>query len=134
MFATPLFLKAQSTAADTAQIKEACLNYVQGFYTGDSARVAKGVHADLAKRIVMKRMQYRVSNMTAAQLISAAGGHKHPDDAGVPFNAKIDIYDIDMEIATAKIVTNKMNFFDYVQLGKINGEWKIINVLWAYLS
>ncbi|EOZ96628.1 hypothetical protein A33Q_2398 [Indibacter alkaliphilus LW1] len=23
-------------------------------------------------------------------------------------------------------------FFDYIHLGKINGEWKIINILWAW--
>jgi Putative lumazine-binding len=23
-------------------------------------------------------------------------------------------------------------FFDYMQLGKINGTWQVINVLWAF--
>ena len=52
---------------------------------------------------------------------------------GEPFKAIVDIYDISSGIALAKVSTNKMpEFFDYIQVGKMNGEWKIVNVLWAF--
>lgn len=126
--------KAQ-TNAETAGIEKACLDYVEGFYTSDTVRVARAVHPELAKRIVMRKFQDRLNNMTAAKLVAAAADFKHPDDpnAAEPFKAKVVIYDIDKDVATVKVTTNKMKFFDYAQLAKVKGEWKIINVLWAWL-
>ncbi|MDZ4709677.1 MAG: nuclear transport factor 2 family protein [Saprospiraceae bacterium] len=47
--------------------------------------------------------------------------------------SQIAIYDITGGIALAKVSTYKMpEFFDYIQLGKMTGEWKIINVFWAF--
>ena len=47
------------------------------------------------------------------------------------FKANITIFDISNDIATIKVTQNKYKFFDYIHLGKIDGEWKIINLLWA---
>ena len=37
------------------------------------------------------------------------------------------------DYALVKTVTTKYGFFDYCQLARFNGEWKIINVLWGWL-
>jgi len=42
-----------------------------------------------------------------------------------PLKDKVKL--LDFEKSTIK----KMQFFDYLNLAKINGEWKIVNVLWA---
>ena len=42
------------------------------------------------------------------------------------------IYDISNGIASVKAATNKFEFVDYIHPGKLNGEWKIINILWAW--
>jgi hypothetical protein len=124
------------TQADTAAIRAAALDYVEGFYTGDTVRLAKGLSADLVKRIIDNRNGK--STLTTIGLKDLIGytrsGQKMPDkNPAEPFAAKVDIYDITSDIAIAKVTTNKMNvFFDYIQAGKINGEWKIINVLWAF--
>lgn len=124
------------TAADTVSIKTAALDYVEGFYTSDSLRLARGLSADLVKRIIDNRGgKSRLMTIGLKELISyTKTGQKMPDNnPSEPFKAKIDIFDIAKGIAIAKITTNKMpEFFDYVQLGKMNGEWKIINVLWAF--
>ena len=46
------------------------------------------------------------------------------------FKATVFIYDIGINVATIKVTTNKLKFMDYLQLGRINNEWKIVNVLW----
>lgn len=127
-------LMAQNREADSMAIRKACYDYVEGFYTSDSARVAKAVHTQLSKRLIDKRgAVHRLYDMSAKDLIGAAhqfkkGPDKNPQE---PFKLTVHIYDIDEEIALAKIENNKMGFFDYVHVGKVNGEWKIINVLWA---
>jgi hypothetical protein len=40
--------------SDTLQIKDAALNYVEGFYNADTLRMKKAIHPELVKKIVMK--------------------------------------------------------------------------------
>lgn len=135
IFFCPLIGVSQSEE-DKNAIREAATNYVEGFYTNDSVRLAKGLHMDLVKKII--------DNRTGKSLIQTIGlrdligytkkGQRMPDqNPKEPFKADVVIYDIFKGIALAKVTTNKMDmFFDYLQLGKVNGEWKIINVLWAF--
>jgi len=119
-----------------SDIKETILNYVEGYYTADWQRVTKAVHPELAKRIVWTDSASglaAVNNSGASQLIMAAKRNRKPDNSGEPFKADVQIFDIFKNVATAKVATNKMKFIDYVQLVRINGEWKIINVLWEML-
>jgi hypothetical protein len=50
-----------------------------------------------------------------------------------PFKLDVSVYDVTGDYALAKTVNTKYGFFDYCQLAKFNGEWKIINVLWGWL-
>ena len=45
---------------------------------------------------------------------------------------EVILFDISNDIATVKATQNKFAFFDYLHLAKMNGEWKIINILWAW--
>lgn len=49
------------------------------------------------------------------------------------FSLDVYIYDITGDYALVKTVNTKYGFFDYCQLAKYNGEWKIFNVLWGIL-
>ncbi|TLY32222.1 MAG: nuclear transport factor 2 family protein [Ignavibacteria bacterium] len=53
---------------------------------------------------------------------------------GQEFKADVITYDIYGKTATAKVVTNKFKFIDYLHLGRIDGEWRIVNVLWEFLQ
>lgn len=122
--------------ADTLSIKKVCADYVEGFYTQDVERMKNALHPDLVKRIIDNRTGKSViQNTTRDELASYLKPEykmkdAKPDEA---FKTKVSIYDIESNIAIAKVTTNKMNsFFDYVQLAKFNDQWQIINVLWAY--
>lgn len=128
-------LCAQSTA-DSANIKAACADYVEGFFTQDVERMKAALHPQLVKRIIDNRTGKSVIvNTTRDELASYLKPEyrmKDPNPAE-PFKTTVVIFDMSSDIALAKITTNKMNiFFDYVQLGKIDGKWQVINVLWAY--
>ncbi|MCW5911663.1 MAG: nuclear transport factor 2 family protein [Cyclobacteriaceae bacterium] len=127
-------VQAQSSA-DTLQIRKACLDYVEGFFTQDSIRLKNAMHPELVKRIVGDRKaDNKLFTIGVKELVSYLKPENKikNNNPKEPFQAEIIIYDISMDIAIAKIATNKMpEFFDYVQLGKVKDEWKIINVLWA---
>lgn len=120
---------------DSLAIKTAALDYVEGFFTADSSRLAKAMSPELTKRIIDNRSgSSKLMTIGLKELIGYTKMGKLPDkNPSEPFTAKVDIYDISSGIALAKISTNKMpEFFDYIQVGKMNGEWKIVNVLWAF--
>jgi hypothetical protein len=135
MLSFPLLCTAQQqTKSDTTLIKEASENYVEGFYTNDVERIKKSVHPELAKRLIVKDTSgiYMIRDMGLTELLFNARKFKRPESTtSEPFKVNVTICDISHDIAMAKVTQNKLKFFDYVQLGKINGEWKIINVLWA---
>ena len=47
-------LHVNAQANDSMLIKEAAVNYVEGYYTGDAQRMAKALSFELAKRIIAK--------------------------------------------------------------------------------
>lgn len=123
------------TSKDTTSIRGTCLNYIEGFYTNNYQRIENAVHPELAKRVIKKDENgfVMIHNMGVSELLFNAKNFKKPEDnTNVPFRADIVIYEISCGIASVKISQNKMNLIDYLHLGKINGEWKIINVMWAW--
>ena len=122
-------LRAQ-TAADSNGIRQAALDYIEGYYEGDGARMERAVHPELAKRIVRTNEQgrYMLSQMSAMTLVlgTRAGGGK---DTPVAQRRKdVTILDIYRNAASAKI--DASDWVDYLHLAKWNGRWVIINVLW----
>lgn len=122
-------LAAQS-AADSAGIKAAALDYIQGYYDGDGARMERAVHPELAKRIVQvdERGRYRLGQMSAMTLVAGtrAGGGK--DIPVAERRSDVTILDIYQNAASAKIYAS--GWVDYLHLAKWNGRWVIVNVLW----
>ena len=121
---------AASTDDETA-IKAAALDYLMGWYTGDPDRMERALHPDLAKRIVRVDPEGewdRVDNMSAMTLVQYTRkgyGKKVPVDER---QADITILDRYGNVAMVKAVAR--DWVDFLQIGNVNGEWKIINVLW----
>ncbi len=119
---------AQS-AADSAAIRETALNYVEGWYTGDAARMERALHPDLAKRIVRQGPQgSRLQSMTAAELVEGTrrGGGKETPAAA----QQKDVVILDVFQNAASVRATMSGWVDYMHMAKWNGEWRIVNVLW----
>lgn len=134
-----LMTNAQSKA-DSLAIETACRNYVEGWATGDLARLEKGVSPELVKRTISQdRDGISFTNNMSASLLAYItkgnkGGVKGKDlEPDKPFKLDVSIHDITGGYALAKTVNTKYGFFDYCQLAKFNGEWKIFNVLWGWI-
>ena len=125
----PAALPAQ-TAADSAGIRQAALDYIDGYYTGDGARMERAVHPELAKRIVRTNEQGRsqLGQMSAMTLVmgTRAGGGK--DTPVAQRREDVTILDIYQNAASAKVYAS--GWVDYLHLAKWNGRWVIVNVLW----
>lgn len=123
---------ATATAADSAAIRAAALDYIQGWYTGDAARMQRAVHPELSKRVMIRdpRGETWLSNSSADALVHSTRlgfGKDTPPDRQ---RADLQILAIDGDMATARLISAKL--IDYMHLVRWNGEWKIVNVLWDY--
>ena len=127
-----LFLAAVSAYAQTDEdkIRAAALDYAEGWYTGDADRMGRALHADLAKRIVVKRDDgsWSINHMTAMQLVE---GTRKGYGKNTPADRQLKDVKILDRFGNAAVVRLEMaGWIDYLQVGKFGEEWKIVNVLW----
>jgi hypothetical protein len=128
-FLMPRTACAQS-AADSAAIKATALDYIDGWYAGDAARMERALHPELAKRIVMTDPQGRSrlgqqSAMTLVQNTARGGGKETPAD-----KRKDDVRILDIYQNAASVRVQAASWVDYLHIAKSNGRWVIVNVLW----
>ena len=120
-----------SSTDDVAAIKATALNYIEGWYEGDAARMESALHPELAKRMILtdpKTGRSQFNHMGAMQLVQntrRGGGSKTPKEQQTKEITILDRYN---NAAVVKIVAS--DWIDYLEEAKVNGEWKIINVLW----
>jgi hypothetical protein len=118
-------------AADSAGIRQAALDYIEGWYEGNGERMERALHPELAKRIVRtdpKTGRSSFGTMSALTLISGtkAGGGRNTPEA--QRRREVRILDIFEGAAVARV--DAASWVDYLQLARWNGRWVIVNVLW----
>jgi hypothetical protein len=120
---------------DRAAIEAVVRDYLEGWYTGDAARMERALHPELVKRMIgvePKSGRSFLEPIGASGMVAftaaGAGKLKPGTDAGI----EVTVFDVFRDIATAK--GRSAHFMDYVQLGRFGGEWKIVNVLWQPLA
>jgi hypothetical protein len=118
------------TSADSAAIRQAALDYIEGWYEGNAERMERALHPDLAKRIVNVDQRGRSvlghqSAMTVVQNTRRGGGKDTP-----PAERRTGVRILDTFGNTASVRVDADRWIDYLHVGKWNGRWVIINVLW----
>ena len=120
-----------ATAADSSGIREAAMDYIQGWYEGNAERMQRALHPELAKRIIRsdpKTGRSMIQTMGALTLINSTkmgGGTNTPTARRRTDYRLLDIYE---NAAVARVDAG--DWVDYLQLGKWYGKWVIVNVLW----
>jgi len=122
-------LRGQS--ADEQAIRECALNYLEGWYSADSARMAKALSKDLAKKGFLTNPQ------TGEQIIAPASydqmlawtGQK-PDQLTQNPDIKMEVHLIELGEHIAMVKTVTPDFIDYLHLAKMEGQWKIYHTVW----
>jgi hypothetical protein len=123
-------LRAQATAADSAAIRAAALDYIDGWYAADGARMERALHPELAKRIVRSDSlgHYRLDNQSAMTLVQntrSEGGKQTP-----LADRRDDVRILDIYQNAASVRIDASYWVDYLQMARWRGRWVIVNVLW----
>jgi hypothetical protein len=121
---------AQSSS-DSAAIRATVLDYAEGWYEGNADRMARALHPELVKRIVVRDTatgRTMVQGMGASVLVNSTRhgyGKETPKDRQQKDVAILDVFG---NAASAR--ATMADWIDYMQLAKIDGRWLIVNVLW----
>jgi len=118
------------TDADRDAVKRAALNYAEGWYEGDAAKMESALSPDLAKRIARKNDKgvSVLGQMTSTQLVEGTrGGSGKKTPAGEQMK---DVRILDMMTNSATVKLEMRDWVDYMHIAKMDGKWVIVNVLW----
>jgi hypothetical protein len=122
-----IFASQQTRASEEAAIRATVTDCIQGYYSGDPARMERSLHPHYLKHTVSGNgSEVRMTEKTGLQMIQdlrAVGPRKLSPDQ----KQEITVLDVTGDIASAKLVTDK--WVDYMMLSKSNGDWKIVSVL-----
>ena len=120
-------------AANLAGIRQAALDYLQGWYEADAERMRSSLHPELAKRAILRDPQTgeeRFSHLSQQQMVTKTqqgGGTDAPADKRYYDVSVLDVYG---DIACAR--AESYDYIDYLHLARCEGKWVIVNTLWTY--
>ena len=124
-------LSAQS-ATDKEGVRKAVLDYVEGFYEGDTVKLVRSIRPDVVKYgffIPRGKETYSGEAMPWAEFLSYANGIKKSGKTAPATAPKvITILDVADQTASAKLTA--FWGIDYLHLAKFDGKWMITQVLW----
>jgi hypothetical protein len=127
---TPGASDAQS-AADSSGIRQAALDYIEGWYEGNGDRMERALHPELAKRIVNtnpRNGRSVLGQQGAMTLVNNTKGGGGKDTPAAEQRKEVRILDIFGNTASVRI--DASTWVDYLHVAKWNGRWVIVNVLW----
>ena len=121
-----------TTAGEREGVRRAVLDYVEGFYEGDSVKFVRGVRPELYKYgfyIPKDSTRYTGERMTweeALTFIRRVKEKNHRAPATAP--KQVDLLDVQDETAAAKLTAYWGT--DYLLLAKYDGKWMVSSVMW----
>ena len=123
----------QAQTNNEVEVKKACLNYIEGFYEGDTNKLKASLQPTLHKFGFWKNKdtnEYRqVPHMSFDQAIAYAQRVLDNKEFAKPDAPKlVEILDIGQTIASAKVTA--WWGIDYILLSKRGEVWMIEQVIW----
>ncbi len=122
---------AADTAAARSAIARTALDYIDGSFSGDAARMARALHPEITKILLTEHprtgKQFLVTTGASDLIEGTRAQLGLMEDA--KRNIEVTVYEVGSDIACAKIVSAV--YIDHLQLARIEGAWKIVNVLWV---
>lgn len=125
-------LKSQ-TKQDSLLIHETVSDYIEGWYSGDTVRMVKSLHPELAKRGILPSRDGKSTQIAKASYSDMINWtSRNPnlikENKVLKSDINITIIEIGVNMANAKCVSKQ--YIDYLHLARINNEWKILNAIW----
>ena len=124
-------MAAESSADDRAAVVRTALDYFEGWFDGDAARIERALHPELAKRSLGQASSgtERLATLTARLMVEAtARGEGKREDPG-DRHIEVEVEHLHGTIANATV--RSAVYVEYLQLVHTRDGWKIVNALWA---
>ena len=131
LVAMPRLIHAQADA-DKDGVRRAALDYLEGFYEGDTAKLVRGVRPEVFKYGFWRprdKTTYEGVRMTWEEILDYARKMKASGKT-TPTTApkEVQIFEVQNQTASAKVTAWWGT--DYLLLGKYDGRWMISHVMW----
>ncbi|MGA8440369.1 MAG: nuclear transport factor 2 family protein [Candidatus Sulfotelmatobacter sp.] len=110
---------------DTSAIRATVQNYIEGYYTGDAARMEQSLHPHYLKHMIHGDIPMR--EKSGSEMVEEIRSHGPSDLPRAEQTEQISVLDIAGDIASAKLVA--AHWVDYMTLSKLDGQWKILSVV-----
>ena len=117
---------------DEDAVRAATLDYVEGWFDGNSTRMERALHPELVKRRRDREDSDpdALKTMSATEMIDAtvAGGGR--DDDAEDRRIKVEVSYLSGDIASVTCLCH--SYVDLLHLLRTPGGWKIVNVAWDF--
>jgi hypothetical protein len=116
-------------------VQQTVLDYIEGFYDGDEARMERALHPELAKRIAYVDAasgRDTVAEMSALALTRLTRQKADRPTPAAERQQDIVVFEVYHNAASARVIAS--TWIDYLHLSRLNGRWVIVNVLWEMKS
>lgn len=120
-----------ASSADREAVIRAATDYLEGFYEGDTAKLARALRPDMSKYGFWgdSTGKYAGERMTFAEAIDygkKVKARNRPPQASWP--KEVTVFEVQDQTASAKVTAWWGT--DYLLLGKYDGKWMISDILW----
>jgi hypothetical protein len=128
----PASTPVTATPADAEAVRRAVLDYVEGFYEGDSTKFLRSIRPEVYKYGFWRQRDstsYAGERMNWPEFFEYAR-HVKQNNRPAPATApkKVEVFEVQNQTASAKVTA----FWgtDYLLLGKYDGKWMNSSVMW----
>jgi hypothetical protein len=128
----PVTVARAQSAADQAAVKRASMDYLEGFYEGDTAKLVRSLWPEMRKFGYYQGQPggaYSGSAMTYTAALQFASDVK-AGKRTTPANPTKEVVVYEVLDQTASVKVNAYWGSDYMLLAKQNGQWMITHILW----
>jgi hypothetical protein len=126
----PMSEVKEPAEGDEAHVRKAALDYIDGAYSGDASRMERAIHGELTKifPLVLPKTNKPMLNRSGAGLLIEATRANMMSLEESQRNIEVTVLGMTERLASVMVLSRM--YYDYLQLAKLDGQWKIVNVLW----
>ena len=114
---------ATKAGSETEAVVATALDYFEGWFDGDEARMERALHPNLVKR----RAGEELGMTTKERMLELTRRGEGREDAADQ-TLEVDVHDVYGDIATATV--RSAVYREYLHLVRTGDGWKIANALW----
>ncbi|GGI23776.1 nuclear transport factor 2 family protein [Pedobacter mendelii] len=122
------------TKQDSIEIRQSAIDYIESQHKPNPAQMEHALHPRMVKRTFWKDKatgkDYIRETTTESMVLLAESYNKNNDKFPPSPKKEVKLLDVSERTASVKLIADQ--WIDYLHIVKLNGSWKIINVLWQF--